>query len=197
MTDNMQFTRQSLLLRAQGGEQNAWHDLITLYRPLIVGWLRRHNLRPHELEDLSQTVLLAVVKHLPSFAHSGRRGAFRCWLRTIARNALADFWQEFWKTRGTPGDLDPEALLRQIEDPDSNLNRLWDEEHDRYLLRCLLDMMDLEFEESTVKAFHRLALDGAPGTVVAAELGLSVGAVYVARSRVLKRLREEAEGLLD
>lgn len=196
----MQVTRQSLLHRAQGGDEKAWHDLITLYRPLIVGWLRKQNLRPHEIDDLSQNVLLAVVKHLPSFAHSGQRGAFRCWLRTIARNTLANFWSEFWKIHGresSPNDPDPESILRQLEDPRSELNRLWDEEHDQYVLRCLLDLMELEFEPATIQAFRRLALDGASGAVVAVELGLSIGAVYVAKSRVLKRLREEAVGLLD
>jgi RNA polymerase sigma-70 factor, ECF subfamily len=196
----MQVTRQSLLVRAQGGDEKAWHDLVTIYRPLIVGWLRRQNLQPHEVDDLSQDILLTIVKHLPSFAHSGQRGAFRCWLRIIARGSLADFWRGFWKIRGSaasPAAPDPEGMLRQVEDPDSDMNRLWDEEHDQYVLRCLLDLMELEFEPNTVRAFRRLALDGAPGAVAAAELGMSVGAVYVARSRVLKRLREEVAGLLD
>jgi RNA polymerase sigma-70 factor (ECF subfamily) len=192
-------TRQSLLLRAQTGDEKAWQDLVGLYRPLIVGWLRRQGIRPHETDDLSQDILLTVVKGLPAFSHSGRRGAFRCWLRTIMRARLSEFWDRFWKSRDRPPDgaIDPEGVLRQLEDPNSDLSRRWDGEHDHYVLRCLLDLMEVEFEPSTMRAFRRLALDGAPGAEVARELGLSVGAVYVARSRVLKRLREEAEGLLD
>jgi hypothetical protein len=73
----MNETRQSLLLRAQTGETNAWKDLTALYRPLILGWLNRQGVPARDLEDLSQEVLLSVVKHLPGFQHSGQRGAFR------------------------------------------------------------------------------------------------------------------------
>jgi hypothetical protein len=66
--------RQSLLLRAQNGEANAWTDLTDLYRPLILGWLKRQGVPARDLEDLSQDVLVSVVKHLPGFEHSGHRG---------------------------------------------------------------------------------------------------------------------------
>jgi RNA polymerase sigma-70 factor (ECF subfamily) len=89
------------------------------------------------------------------------------------------------------------AALSQLEDPDSELNRRWDEEHDQYVLRCLLDVLALEFEASTVQAFRRVALEGASSEQAARELGLSVGAVYIAKSRVLSWLRRQAEGLID
>src|ERR1700746_3151178 len=73
----MNETRQSLLFRAQRGEENAWKDLTDLYRPLIIGWLNRQGVPGGDLEDLTQDVLLTVIKHLPAFEHSGRRGAFR------------------------------------------------------------------------------------------------------------------------
>ncbi len=74
---------------------------------------------------------------------------------------------------------------------------MWDEEHDRYVLDCLLDLMQEEFEPATLQAFRRLALDGISGAEVAGELGVSVAAVYVAKSRVLARIRQVAEGLID
>ena len=80
----MSDTRKSLLLRAQTGEENAWKDLTDLYCPLIIGWLRRQGVAACDLDDLSQEILLSVVKYLPSFEHSGRPGAFRSWLRIIA-----------------------------------------------------------------------------------------------------------------
>ena len=89
------------------------------------------------------------------------------------------------------------AALQQVADPESDLNRRWDEEHDRYVIRCLLEMVEQEFEPATVRAFRRLALDGASGAEAALELGLSVSAVYMAKSRVLQRIRQEAEGLID
>ena len=77
------------------------------------------------------------------------------------------------------------------------MNRQWDEEHDRYVLNCLLDAVEEEFEPNTLKAFRRLTLEGASGAEAAEELGMSVAAVYVAKSRVLQRLRQVAEGLIN
>ena len=192
----MDETRQSLLLRAQTGETNAWKDLTALYRPLILGWLNRQGVPARDLEDLSQEVLLSVVKHLPGFQHSGHPGAFRSWLRTIVCRRTADYWRALDEV--TPaGGSGATAALQQIADPESELNRHWDEEHDRYVVHCLLDLVEEEFEPITLKAFRRLALDGVSGAEAAQELGLSVAATYVAKSRVLARIRQEAEGLID
>jgi RNA polymerase sigma-70 factor (ECF subfamily) len=193
----MNETRQSLLLRAQTGEEGAWKDMTDLYRPLIIGWLNRQGVPAVDLEDLSQDILLSVVRHLPSFEHSGRRGAFRSWLRTIVCNRTTDYWRAAGASTPASGGSGAAVALQQIADPDSDLNRRWDEEHDRYVLGCLLDLVEEEFETPTLRAFRRLALDGAGGAAVAGELGMSVGAVYVAKSRVLQRIRQEAEGLID
>jgi len=193
----MNETRQSLLLRARTGEEEAWKDLTDLYRPLILGWLSRQGVPAVELEDLSQDILLSVVQHLPSFEHSGHRGAFRSWLRTIVCNRTTDYWRAVGARTPASGGSGATAALQQIADPDSDLNRQWDEEHDRYVLGCLLDLVQQEFEPTTLLAFRRLALDGASGAEVAGELGLSVAAVYMAKSRVLQRIRQEAEGLID
>ena len=193
----MDETRPSLLFRAQTGEENAWKDLTDLYRPLIIGWLSRQGVPARDREDLSQEVLLSVVKHLPRFEHTGQRGAFRSWLRTIVCSRTSDYWRAAERSHQADGGSGATAALQQIADPHSDLNRRWDEEHDRYVLDCLLDLVQEEFEPATVRAFRRLALDGASGAEVAAELGLSVAAVYVAKSRVLQRIRQEAEGLID
>jgi RNA polymerase sigma-70 factor (ECF subfamily) len=193
----MDETRRSLLLRAQAGEAGAWEDLTALYRPLILGWLHRQGVPARDREDLGQEVLLSVVQHLPGFQHSGHRGAFRAWLRTIVCSRTADYWRAIDAGAQASGGSGAAAALQQIADPDSDLNRQWDEEHDRYVVHCLLDLVDEEFEPITLKAFRRLALDGASGAEAAGELGLSVAAVYVAKSRVLARIRQEAEGLID
>ena len=192
----MNETRQSLLLRAQTGEADAWKDLTDLYRPLIIGWLNRQGVPARDLEDLSQDILLSVVKHLPTFQHSGRRGAFRSWLRTIVCSRTTDYWRAGDPAMQASGGSGATAALQQLADPDSDLNRQWDEEHDRYVLDCLVDLVEEEFEPATLQAFRRLALDGASGAEAAQELGLSVTAVYVAKSRVLQRIRREAEGLI-
>jgi RNA polymerase sigma-70 factor, ECF subfamily len=193
----MNETRQSLLLRAKTGEENAWKDLTDLYRPLILGWLNRQGVPAVDLEDLAQEVLLSVVKSLPTFEHSGNRGAFRAWLRTIVCSRTTDYWRAIDVRTQASGGSGATAALQQIADPDSDLNRQWNEEHDRYVFGCLLDLVEQEFEPATLRAFRRLALDGAGGAEVANELGMSVAAVYVAKSRVLQRIRQEAEGLID
>jgi RNA polymerase sigma-70 factor, ECF subfamily len=193
----MNETRQSLLFRAQSGEADAWTDLTDLYRPLIIGWLNRQGVPAVDLEDLSQDVLLTVVKHLPTFEHSGNRGAFRSWLRTIVCSRTSNYWRATGASTQAIGGSGATAALQQIADPDSDLNRQWDQEHDRYVIRCLLDLIEAEFEPATLRAFRRLAIDGASGAEVAQELGMSVAAVYVAKSRVLLRIRQQAEGLID
>jgi RNA polymerase sigma-70 factor, ECF subfamily len=193
----MNETRQSLLFRARTGEDNAWKDLTGLYRPLIIAWLNRQGVPAADLEDLTQEVLLSVVKHLPAFEHSGRRGAFRAWLRTIVCSRTTDYWHNIDAGTKGLGGSGAAAALQQLADPDSDLNRQWDEEHDRYVLSCLLDLVQEEFEPTTRRAFLRLALDGVSGAEAAEELGLSVAAVYVAKSRMLQRIRQLAAGLID
>src|SRR5215475_5027837 len=110
----MNETRQSLLLRAQTGESNAWKDLTDLYRPLILGWLHRQGVPVRDVEDLNQEVLLSVVKHLPAFQHSGQRGAFRAWLRTIVCSRTADYWRSIDVGTQASGGSVAVAALQQI-----------------------------------------------------------------------------------
>jgi RNA polymerase sigma-70 factor (ECF subfamily) len=193
----MATTRQSLLIRAQRGDEASWKDLADLYRPFFVSWLSRQNLPERDRDDLTQEILVSVVQYLPSFRHSGRPGAFRSWLRTIATNRVRDYWRACERLAPVSGGSAISEVLNQVADPNSAPDRHWDDEHDRYILRCLLDLVEQEFEPTTFWAFRRLSLDDATGAEVAAELGLSVGAVYVAKSRVLQRIREEAAGLID
>jgi RNA polymerase sigma-70 factor (ECF subfamily) len=185
------------LLRARAGQADAWNDLTDLYRPLIIAWLKRQGVPAVDVEDLSQDILVSVVKHLPTFEHSGHRGAFRSWLRTIVCNRTTDYWRNTGARMQAGGGQGATAALEQIADPGSDLNRQWDEEHDHYVLRCLLAAVEEEFEPATLSAFRRLALDGAGGAEVAEELGMSLAAVYRAKSRVLHRIRQDAEGLID
>jgi RNA polymerase sigma-70 factor (ECF subfamily) len=183
-------TSPSLLDQARGHCAGAWEKLVALYTPLLEAWLTAAGLQPADREDLTQRVLEILVRQLPDFEHSGRRGAFRAWLRGITANLL----REFWRTR--PG-TEAGARLEQLSDPDASLSRLWEEQHDRHVLHTLMQLVRPEFTEATWQAFRRLALDGAPARTVAEELGLSVNAVLIAKSRVLTRLRQEARGLVD
>jgi DNA-directed RNA polymerase specialized sigma24 family protein len=112
----MDHSRQSLLLRAQTGEEDAWKDLTDLYRPLIIGWLNRQGVPVADLDDLSQEILLSVVKHLPTFEHSGNRGAFRSWLRTIVCSRTTDYWRTTVTRTPASGGSGAAAALQQIAD---------------------------------------------------------------------------------
>ena len=184
-----------LRLRPDG---DAWKRLVDLYTPLIRGWLRTHApLRPEDADDVVQEVLAVVVRKLRDFRRQPRTGAFRRWLRTITVNCLRDFWRSRQGRPAAAGGSDFLQTLDQLEDANSGLSRLWDEEHDRHVAARLLEMIRPEFEPKTWQAFRRTALDGAAPNQVAAELGLSVNAVFIAKSRVLGRLRRAGAGLID
>jgi RNA polymerase sigma-70 factor (ECF subfamily) len=183
-------TSASLLDQARGRDALAWNRLVDVYTPLLDVWFTAAGLQPADRDDLTQRVLAILLKQLPDFEHNGRPGAFRAWLRGIVVNLL----REFSRARGRiPTATPPDA----IPDSDADLSRRWEEQHDRHVLHSLMNLVRPEFSGPTWQAFRRLALDDAPARIVAAELGLSVNAVLIAKSRVLSRLRQEARGLVD
>lgn len=191
-------TSASLLERLRfHPDPESWARLVELYTPLIRGWLRRHEVLINDADDLVQEVLTIVVRKIPDFEHQRRTGAFRRWLRTITVNCLRDFWRARRHRPQATGESDFLRFLDQLEDPESALSQLWDREHDQHITRALLDRIRPRFTENTWKAFYRVALEGVAPDDVAAELGLSVNAVFIAKSRVLAQLRLEGEGLLD
>jgi RNA polymerase sigma-70 factor (ECF subfamily) len=194
----MQATPISLLERIRlGPDPASWERLVELYTPLIRNWLGRHALQPSDAEDLTQEVLGVLVRELPQFRHDLRPGAFRRWLRTITVNRLRNFWRGRRSHLVATGAGDFEDQLARLEDPDSDLSRLWDEEYNRHVLRRLLEFIQPEFEPTSWQAFRLAVLEDRPTAEVAAELGISVNAVRIAKSRVLRRFRQEITGLLD
>jgi RNA polymerase sigma-70 factor (ECF subfamily) len=175
-------------------DEAAWRRLIHLYTPWIREWLRRQGLNPTDAEDLVQEVMVVLVKELPNFRHDLRRGAFRRWLRGVTLNRLRVFWRQR-RREAAPPALD--ALLAQLDDPESDLSRQWDHDHNRHVVRRLLELLEPEFEASTWQAFRLVVLDGKATADAAATLGLSPVAVRIAKSRVLSRFRREIDGLVD
>jgi RNA polymerase sigma factor (sigma-70 family) len=178
-------------------DADSWQRLVALYTPLIQDWLRRQGLRHADVEDLTQEILGVLVRELPRFEHDGRPGAFRRWLRTVTVNRLRTFWRGRDRRPAAPGGSDFGQVLNQLEDPASGLSALWEREHDRHVLRRLLELLEPEFEPATWRAFRLLVLEGRPTAEVAAALGASANAVRIAKSRVLSRLRRESAGLVD
>jgi RNA polymerase sigma-70 factor (ECF subfamily) len=175
-------------------DEESWQRLVQLYTPWIADWLRRQGLAAADVDDLSQEVMVVLIRELPGFNHDLRRGAFRRWLRTLTLNRLRTFWRER-KRQHTPAGMD--EVLAQLEDPESDLSRAWDREHNDHVVRRLLELLAPEFEPATWEAFRRVVLDGQSSAEAARALGLSPVAVRVAKSRILTRFRREAEGLTD
>jgi RNA polymerase sigma-70 factor (ECF subfamily) len=193
----MTVTSASLLLRLRESDEDAWGRLVDLYSPLIRRWLQRVGVKPGDGEDLVQDVLAVVVRRFPDFKHNQRTGAFRAWLRTIAVNCARDFWKSNRLRPQAPGGSDFGSYLAQLEDSEHPLAEAWDREHDVHVTRHLLEQLRPEFEAKTWDMFRRFVLDGASAAEVAGELAVTPNAVFIAKSRVLARLRQEADGLID
>jgi RNA polymerase sigma-70 factor (ECF subfamily) len=175
----------------------AWQRLVDLYTPLINAWLRRQGVSAEDAEDLSQEVLGIVVREVAQFRHNGRGGAFRAWLRTITTNCLRQFWRSRRSRVQTTNLPDLDTILHELDDPASDLSRRWDREHDEFVLQRLLDLIEPDFQPATWAAFRGQVVDGERAETVAGELGMTVNAVLIAKSRVLSQLRRNAEGLVD
>jgi RNA polymerase sigma-70 factor, ECF subfamily len=175
----------------------AWRRLVDLYSPLINAWLRRHGVSTEDAEDLTQEVLEVVVREVSRFRHNGRVGAFRTWLRTITINCLRQSLRSRRVQAQATGSSDFTRMLDQLEDPASHLSRRWDQEHDEFVLQRLLKLIEPDFRPATWQAFRRQVIDGASAETVAAELGLTVNAVLIAKSRALSHLRKNAQGFVD
>jgi RNA polymerase sigma-70 factor (ECF subfamily) len=174
-----------------------WRRLVDLYSPLIRHWLHRHTVAAADADDLVQDVLTVVIRRIPEFHRRPHTGAFRCWLKTITGNCLRDFWRAKKIRPRAAAQPDFDDILQQLEDPTSGLSREWDMEHDRWITQRLLELLQPEFTEKTWLAFRKTAIEGQSPDDVAAELGITVNAVFIARSRIMARLREEARGLLE
>jgi RNA polymerase sigma factor (sigma-70 family) len=191
-------TSKSLLAKARDrSDQAAWRRLTELYEPLVARWVRPHVAQRADAEDIIQEVMTTLVKEVPRFDHNQRPGAFRAWLRKITVHRLRTYWEK--RDARDSGSADPsvDEALTELADPTSALSLSWDEEHDRHVTATLLESIRLEFQPATWRAFELLVREGRSAAEVAAELGVTSNAVLIAKSRVLKRLREKSAGLVD
>jgi RNA polymerase sigma-70 factor (ECF subfamily) len=187
----MHTTPVSLLERLRRPEeQQAWGDFVELYTPLLYHWARRAGLQSQDASDLVQDVLLLLLRKLPQFSYDHHK-SFRSWLRTVTLNR----WRESLRKQHLPAESDGVNLDELPgDDPAAEV---WEAEYRTSLTRRALELMQADFQPSTWKACWEYVVEGRPAAEVAAELGISVGAVHTARLRVLTRLREELKGLFD
>ena len=190
-------TSVSLLERLAGKPtDDDWRRLDDLYRPLLRAWMTRAGVLASDVDDLVQEVLLVVFREIAGFERRGQ-GAFRAWLRTILANEVRDYLRGRKYRPTATGDSDIRRILEELESHDSALSRLWDREHDQHVVASLLERVQDDFAPVTWQAFLRHVQEGEPAGQVAEALGLSLNSVLLAKSRVLKRLRQELAGLVD
>jgi RNA polymerase sigma factor (sigma-70 family) len=173
-----------------------WRRLDDLYRPLLRAWMARAGVPASDVDDLVQDVLLVVFREIAGFEWRGQ-GAFRAWLRTILAHRVGDYFRGQKYRPTATGDSDFQRGLDELESPDSALSRLWAREHDEHVTASLMRQVQGDFTPVTWQAFRRHVLKGEPAVQVARELDLSLNSVLLAKSRVLKRLRQEAAGLVE
>lgn len=194
-------TKPSLLQKAKRDQSSeAWFQLNAIYEPLIAGWIARTGIRESDVGDIAQDVMLTLAKELANFDHNGRVGAFRKWLKLITINRCRRYWDTNKRQIAFNKPLDTESgaiFLDGLEDPSSDISKLWDQEYDSYVLGRMVQLVEKEFDKRDYDIFRRNTLDGESAKAIANELGISVGNIYKIKFRVLSRLKDVASGLLD
>ena len=196
LESRMHTTKLTLLQQLSSGQPDAWRELDEMYRPLISRWLKRYPLEASDIDDLAQEVMSVLVRDIGKFKHNGRVGAFRAWLKATAVNLTRNHLRRRNLLRGTGGSSFRKRL-DQLEDPSSNESRAFDLEHDRTLVKRLLERISKQFEPTTLQIFQFHVVEGHTARETAEKLGVSVGSVHKAKSRVLRRLRQLAADCID
>jgi len=184
----MNTTNASLVERLrEPSAAEAWERFVRLYGPLLLHWARKLGLRDQDAADLVQDVLVVLVRKMPEFQYQPNR-TFRGWMRTVLINK--------WRDRPHRGPAAPlDSAIQPVAIPEDD--DLEEREYRLYVLGRALRMMADDFEPATWQACWETVVAGRPAADVAAELGITVNALYLAKSRVLGRLRRELAGLLD
>lgn len=192
-------TNNSLLeLAKESAQSEAWFSLFNIYEPLIAGWISRSGVEESSVGDLTQEVLHVVATELPKFEHNGRKGAFRSWLKMISINRCRRFWDARKRqVESIQTDTAGRNVLDQLEDPESELSQQWEFEHDQFVLRRMLELTRKEFDDQSFMVFTRNAINGESAQAIARDIGISVGQIYKIKHRIMSRLRELAEGIID
>jgi RNA polymerase sigma-70 factor (ECF subfamily) len=190
-------TSVSLLERLAGSpDGDDWRRLDDLYRPLLHNWVAQAGVPASDVDDLVQDVLVVIFQEIAEFERR-RKGSFRLWMRTILANRVRAHVRDrnYQPTAG--GGSDFLRRLDELESPESALSKLWDREHDRHVAASLMQRVQGDFDPATWQAFQRHALEGEPAPQVAEALDLALNSVLLAKSRVLKRMRQELAGLVE
>ena len=191
-------TRPSLLLRLRdAADHDAWRQFVALYGPLVYRFGRKRGLQDADAADLTQAVCQAVAGAAGRFDYDPRRGTFRAWLYRVVRNQLGKRLARQRREPTGAGGTDAHERLHEAPERDGGEAALWEQEYRRQRFLWAAEQVRGGFEEASWHAFWRTAVEGRGAADVARELGLSVGAVYTAKSRVLDRIKRALDELQD
>lgn len=186
-------TRPSLMLRLrEPQDQQAWAEFVSIYQPAVLKVLRQRGLQEADAQDVSQQVVIAVSQAVEQWKPDGKQASFRRWLFSIARRLALRFLQRGQPRRGV-GGTDMVNLLDNLPEPEHRTSAEFDEEYRNQVFRWAAEQVQCEFRESTWQAFWQTCVLNEPIADVARQLGMTTGNIYVARSRVIARLRIAVE----
>jgi RNA polymerase sigma-70 factor (ECF subfamily) len=193
-------TSSTLLAAIRARDQEAWRRLVCVYGPLVVRKCRQKGLQEADVEDVVGGVFAEVVARIAGYQPRHARGSFRAWLRTITATKIIDVWRRRQAPGGQGAGGGTQQGLEEADLPDLNDPPDPSEEESERLIvfRRVLNLVLERCSETTRKAFVSVAIDERAPEDVAAEMGVTVNVVYLARSRVLQRVRtalDELEGM--
>lgn len=191
--DDSQLTRPSLLLRIRNAaDTSAWREFTEIYAPLIHRLARKQGLQDADAVDVAQDVLYAVAGSIGQLNYDRQIGRFRGWLLTVTRSKLNNFHAKRKRNPQGSGDTAQQASLQSIPSGADD-EAFWDAEYERRLFEWAAERVRPDFQPTTWQAFWLTAVDGKDAKEVSEELAISIGAVYIAKSRVLARLKEQIQ----
>lgn len=190
-------TRASLLVRLRDPrDEAAWTQFVRLYTPLVYSYARKQGLQDADAADLSQDVLSAVASTISRLEYDARRGSFRGWLFTVVRRRLSN-WRRARKSRPTSGNGASNQRLLEEHPASAELEDEWEAQWQQRVFAWACEQIRPDVTDLTWQAFWRTAMMGQPGKKVAADLDLTIAAVYHARSRVFARLKELVQSVQE
>lgn len=190
-------TRITLLNRIrETDDAEAWAEFARLYGPVVYGFARKRGLQDADAADLVQDVLRSVARNAHRINYDPKRGTFRGWLYTVTRNKVYNFLSANKNRPKAGGDSASQERLDQLAGKSNESEAEWELEYQRRLSAKAMDRVKHEFQPNTWQAFWGTAVEGRSAAEIGTELKMTAGAVYVAKSRVLARLRDEVQQLM-
>ena len=190
-------TRATLLVRLKDiDDSEAWTEFVQLYGPVVYGFARKRGLQDSDAADMVQEVLRSVARNADRMVYDPKKGTFRGWLYTVTRNKIYNFLSAQKRRPRAVGDVGSQERLESYADPSNEAEADWELEYQRRLSSKAMDRVKHEFQPATWQAFLGTAVEGRPAVEVGETLKMTSGAVYVAKSRVLARLRDEVQKLM-